>query len=226
MAAAGGSGGAPLQTIFIGGLSPSVTELRLRDLLSVFGRVRTLNIVRDMTGQSGYGFVKMEDPSVVDDVVRNLNDLVMDGKKLIVLRAEDPRSGSRRSRVRPREEEEESEDPTQSSRRARTGPSDEEGDIEDPRSFFIREDDPFLRARPMLGRSRTEDPMNGGKRRRPFIGNTSVKLARARRASILRKKRSAKRSKRSKRSMKRSVKRSKRSVKRSVKRSKSRRRRM
>jgi len=75
--------------IFIGGLPTHLNENDVKKLLSMFGQLRSFNLVRDaFTGQSkGFGFCEYSDPEVTDDACKSLNGMSITDKTLIVQRA-------------------------------------------------------------------------------------------------------------------------------------------
>ena len=79
--------------IFVGNLSPDVTDHELEDAFSKYGRVRTSKIIRDMfTQQSkGFGFVEMNDKNEANAAIKELNTSELKGKKIVVNEARPPR---------------------------------------------------------------------------------------------------------------------------------------
>jgi len=62
--------------MYVGNLAFTVTEQDLSEAFSAFGKVETVNIVKDrFTGQSkGFGFVDMPDNSEADKAIKALNN--------------------------------------------------------------------------------------------------------------------------------------------------------
>jgi len=75
--------------IFIGGLPPHLTDHDVKKLLSMFGQLKSFNLVRDqLTGLSkGFGFCEYSDSEVTDDACKALNGMTIGDKTLIVQRA-------------------------------------------------------------------------------------------------------------------------------------------
>lgn len=75
--------------MFIGGLPTFLTEEQVTELLSSFGTVKMLELVKDReTGQSkGYGFAEYEDASVVEIACLGLNGTKMGDRVLTVRKA-------------------------------------------------------------------------------------------------------------------------------------------
>ena len=84
--------------IFIGGLSFSTTESRLRDLFAEVGTVESAAVVTDRdTGRSrGFGFVEMATAEDAAEAVKRFNGQNVDGRTLKVELANSPGSGSGR----------------------------------------------------------------------------------------------------------------------------------
>jgi len=75
--------------IFIGGLPTHLNENDVKKLLSMFGQLKSFNLVRDaLNGQSkGFAFCEYSDPEVTDDACKSLNGMSISDKTLIVQRA-------------------------------------------------------------------------------------------------------------------------------------------
>lgn len=82
--------------MYVGKLSPDVTENDLRAAFSEFGHVESVKIVIDnYTKRSkGFGFVDMPDNSEADTAIKTLNKNGLNGKQIKV-NAADP-GGNRR----------------------------------------------------------------------------------------------------------------------------------
>ncbi|PXF49005.1 RNA-binding motif protein, X-linked 2 [Gracilariopsis chorda] len=72
--------------IYIGGLSPSITENKLLAILEQYGTVRHINLVRDaVTSESkGYAFVRYADPRSCVLAVDNFTGVEIEGRNLRV----------------------------------------------------------------------------------------------------------------------------------------------
>lgn len=75
--------------IFIGGLPNYLNEDQVKELVTSFGPLKALHLVKDgATGLSkGYAFCEYVDPSVTDQACAGLNGMQLGDKKLIVQRA-------------------------------------------------------------------------------------------------------------------------------------------
>ncbi|MFA3783797.1 RNA recognition motif domain-containing protein [Melioribacteraceae bacterium 4301-Me] len=72
--------------IYIGNLSPQVTDQELKDLFNEYGLTQNVKIIRDIfTGDSkGFGFVEMNDKSAALKAIEALNAKELKGKKIVV----------------------------------------------------------------------------------------------------------------------------------------------
>jgi RNA recognition motif-containing protein len=72
--------------IFIGGFPPETDELTLVQLVSVYGQVETIKIVRDKVSKKskGYAFLEMKSKSDADAILDNLDGTLFRGKELSV----------------------------------------------------------------------------------------------------------------------------------------------
>lgn len=87
--------------IFVGNLSPEVSDQDLEDAFAKYGKVRTTKIIRDLfTQQSkGFGFVEINDKNDAETAIKELNTSELKGKKIVVNEARpqrDRRGGRRR----------------------------------------------------------------------------------------------------------------------------------
>jgi RNA recognition motif-containing protein len=86
--------------IFVGNLSPDVSDQELEDAFAKYGKVRTTKIIRDMfTQQSkGFGFVEINDKNDAETAIKELNTSELKGKRIVVNEARPPRDrrGGRR----------------------------------------------------------------------------------------------------------------------------------
>ncbi len=72
--------------IYVGNLSYTTTEDDLRDLFEAHGKVDRVSVVMDrMTGRSkGFGFVEMPNAAEAKTAIGALNEMEMQGRKLVV----------------------------------------------------------------------------------------------------------------------------------------------
>ncbi|MDV6344928.1 MULTISPECIES: RNA-binding protein [unclassified Nitrosomonas] len=72
--------------IYVGNLSYNVTDTKLQTLFGEFGKVMSINLIKDKyTGQSkGFGFVEMEKQSAAEEAVKQLNGRAVDGRNITV----------------------------------------------------------------------------------------------------------------------------------------------
>ena len=75
-----------MSKLFIGGFPPDTDEMKLAQLLSDYGRVVTIQIIRDkITRKSkGYAFIEMEDKADADAVIDNLDGTMMGDRELTI----------------------------------------------------------------------------------------------------------------------------------------------
>lgn len=75
--------------LYIGNLPYSVTEEDLKDAFSEFGKLTSVNIIKDKySGQSkGFGFVEMPDNSDADKAIKALNGSQLKGRAIKVNQA-------------------------------------------------------------------------------------------------------------------------------------------
>lgn len=87
------------QKLFIGGLSFSTTDERLRELFAAAGTVESAAVVTDRdTGRSrGFGFVEMSTVEEATEAVKKFNGQEVDGRTLKVELANPSGSGGGRS---------------------------------------------------------------------------------------------------------------------------------
>ncbi|MGE0206757.1 MAG: RNA recognition motif domain-containing protein [Candidatus Babeliales bacterium] len=94
--------------IYVGNISYTLTEDRLKSLFEQFGDVTTAKIIIDkMTGKSkGFGFVEMATSEGAQAAIAGLNGKEVDGRQLRIsearAREEQPRRSSSSSSFRPR----------------------------------------------------------------------------------------------------------------------------
>jgi RNA recognition motif-containing protein len=72
--------------IFIGGFPPETNELALVQLVSLYGQVETIKIVRDKISKKskGYAFLEMKSKADADAILDNLDRTSFMGKELSV----------------------------------------------------------------------------------------------------------------------------------------------
>ena len=84
--------------IFVAKLDYGTQSQDLREAFEEFGTVSSANVIMDkMTGRSkGFGFVEMDDDTEALAAIRGLNDSTLDGRTIVVKKAE-PRKENTRS---------------------------------------------------------------------------------------------------------------------------------
>ncbi|MGD8307111.1 MAG: RNA-binding protein [Ignavibacteria bacterium] len=80
--------------IFVGNLSREVNEEELNELFSEYGRVSSVNIIRDMFSREskGFGFIEMPGKAEAQKALANVNTYELKGKKLVVNEARPERN--------------------------------------------------------------------------------------------------------------------------------------
>lgn len=74
--------------IYIGSIPCHITEDQLSELLSTFGELKFLYLIKDSSGTSkGYAFCEYSDSNITDIACKGLHELELGDKKLIVQRA-------------------------------------------------------------------------------------------------------------------------------------------
>jgi RNA recognition motif-containing protein len=83
--------------LFVGGLSFSTSNDRLREVFAAVGAVESASVVTDRdTGRSrGFGFVEMATPEDAEAAINKLNGTTLDGRTIQVEKAKSPGSASR-----------------------------------------------------------------------------------------------------------------------------------
>lgn len=83
--------------IFVARLNYDTYTEDLREAFEAFGDVRSAKIIMDkFTGQSrGFGFVEMDNEDEARLAIRELNDTELDGRRIVVKKAEPRRERSR-----------------------------------------------------------------------------------------------------------------------------------
>jgi len=84
--------------LFVGGLSFSTSNERLREVFAAVGAVESASVVTDRdTGRSrGFGFVEMATPEEAEQAVSRLNGSTLDGRTIQVEKAKSPGGGGDR----------------------------------------------------------------------------------------------------------------------------------
>jgi len=82
--------------IYVGNLSPTVTEEDLQEAFKAFGQVTSVNIIKDKFGggSRGFGFVEMPGKAEAQSAIAGLNGKELKGKALSVNEAR-PRTDDR-----------------------------------------------------------------------------------------------------------------------------------
>jgi len=85
--------------IFVAKLNYDTQSEDLREVFSEFGEVTSANVIMDkMTGRSrGFGFVEMADEDQGREAIRELNDTELDGRTIVVKKAEPRKERSNRN---------------------------------------------------------------------------------------------------------------------------------
>jgi RNA recognition motif-containing protein len=83
--------------IYVGNLSPEVTEEDLQEAFKAFGQVTSVNIIKEKFGggSRGFGFVEMPGKAEAQSAIAGLNGKELKGKALTVNEAR-PRADDRR----------------------------------------------------------------------------------------------------------------------------------
>jgi RNA recognition motif-containing protein len=81
--------------LFVGGLSFSTSNERLRETFAACGAVESASVVTDRdTGRSrGFGFVEMATPEEAEQAISKLNGTSLDGRTIQVEKAKAPGTG-------------------------------------------------------------------------------------------------------------------------------------
>ncbi len=76
--------------LFIAKLNYDTTSDELREVFEEYGTVSSANVITDkFTSRSkGYGFVEMDDDSAAMTAIEELNDSDLDGRTIVVKKAE------------------------------------------------------------------------------------------------------------------------------------------
>ena len=86
--------------IYVGNLSPEVTDGAIREAFASFGEVTSAVVIKDKyTGQSrGFGFVEMPTQSQAQTAIKSLNGKELLGKEITVSEARPRRDEGRTGR--------------------------------------------------------------------------------------------------------------------------------
>lgn len=90
-----------LNKLFVGNLSYSTESSDLEELFKGVGVVRSVRMVTDReTGRpKGFGFVEMDSAKLAEDAIDQLNETDFMGRRIIVSKANPPRSRDHKSDV-------------------------------------------------------------------------------------------------------------------------------
>jgi RNA recognition motif-containing protein len=83
--------------IYVGNLSPNVTDETIREAFESFGQVTSAKVIKDKyTGQSrGFGFVEMVEQTQAQTAIKSLNGKELLGKEISVSEARPRRDEGR-----------------------------------------------------------------------------------------------------------------------------------
>jgi RNA recognition motif-containing protein len=77
--------------VFVGGLSSTTTEERLRETFGSYGTVESASVVTSPDGHSrGFGFVEMASTAEAEEAIRHLDRATLDGRMIKVEWAKHP----------------------------------------------------------------------------------------------------------------------------------------
>ncbi|MCB0731667.1 MAG: RNA-binding protein [Ignavibacteriae bacterium] len=86
--------------IFVGNLSPDVSDEELEKAFTKHGRVKSAKVIRDMFSREskGFGFVEMLDNAEANLAIKEMNTSELNGKVIVVneARPQKDRRGKRR----------------------------------------------------------------------------------------------------------------------------------
>ena len=85
--------------IYVGNLSWSMTNESLTELFATYGEVTSAKVIADKFGggrSKGFGFVEMTDDEAGKAAIAGLNDLDIDGRKIVVNESAPKPEGERR----------------------------------------------------------------------------------------------------------------------------------
>ena len=86
-----------LMNIFVAKLNYATSEDALRQAFEEFGTVDSAKVImdRETNRSKGYGFVEMPDDNEANEAISSLNDSELDGRTIVVKKA-NPKGGSDR----------------------------------------------------------------------------------------------------------------------------------
>jgi len=84
--------------IFVGSLPFSLKESELKEYFEEYGEVASVKIISDkFSGRSkGFGFIEMPDEEKAKKAIEELNGAEIDGRAIVVNKAEERKEGERR----------------------------------------------------------------------------------------------------------------------------------
>ena len=84
--------------IFVGSLPFSLKESELKEYFEEYGEVASVKIISDkFSGRSkGFGFIEMPDDEKAKKAIEELNGAEIDGRAIVVNKAEERKEGERR----------------------------------------------------------------------------------------------------------------------------------
>lgn len=84
--------------IFVAKLNYATSEDALRQAFEEFGTVDSAKVImdRDTQRSKGFGFVEMPDDSEANEAISNLNETELDGRTIVVKKANPKGGGDRR----------------------------------------------------------------------------------------------------------------------------------
>lgn len=84
--------------IFVAKLSWDTTDESLREAFEPYGEISSARVIMDRdTGRSkGFGFVEMDDDGQAQDAINGLNETELDGRTIVVKKAEPRKERSSR----------------------------------------------------------------------------------------------------------------------------------
>ncbi|KAI3808636.1 hypothetical protein L1987_24593 [Smallanthus sonchifolius] len=72
--------------VFVGGLARSLTEDKVRKVFSACGEIKDMRLIKDQKGSlKGFGFVRFTTKDAADKALKELNESMLEGKKIGVL---------------------------------------------------------------------------------------------------------------------------------------------
>lgn len=90
--------------IYVGNISRETSENEVRAVFEEFGKVESINLIRDNYTKTlkGFGFIEMPDSEEADKAIKNLNGQMFNGRPLTVnvAKPKTENSGNRPRRFR------------------------------------------------------------------------------------------------------------------------------